>query len=124
GDGRSTERAGDGARLTDRELSSVDRKVAPPPPPSASQRRPLVQPPAANPAVRELLEQRRAAFRACLDPAAPNLTIVVRVARGTPTFELGAAGDRTDKVRVCVAAVIKTIKFPTTDAQASIELRK
>ncbi|MDQ3370105.1 MAG: hypothetical protein M3680_32205, partial [Myxococcota bacterium] len=85
--------------------------------------RTLTQPPAASAAIRELLEQRRAALRACLDAGSPRLTIVVRVAKGAPTFDLVAPGERSTKLRACVAAVVKTIKFPAGDGQGSIELR-
>ncbi|HEU0031300.1 MAG TPA: hypothetical protein VFQ53_11745 [Kofleriaceae bacterium] len=69
-----------------------------------------------------LLETHRAALARCLGDA-PHLTIVVRVAKGTPTFELAAA-PASDKRRACVAAELKKITFPKLDGQASIELVK
>jgi len=111
------------APQADHEGASDDRRqLAPPPPPSPQ--RTLAQPTSEGTAIRALLEQRRAEFRACLVPGAPHATIVIRLAKGTPTFELVAAGDRGDKMRGCVAAVVKTIKFPAIDAQGSIELAK
>jgi hypothetical protein len=112
----ANERKPDGAAAAPKD-ARPEMALAPPPPPP-----PPPAPSAAEAQLRSALEARRDALLRCV-PGKLELTLVVRVASGTPTIEL-TGGTAAAPVRACLERVVKQIPLAGVTAKASLTLTR